>query len=234
MIEAVEETEERNHRASKPEPVVVTELPVIFINLWSYSLCTREQWGQHSQVTALIASKQFIKKDCARLCVLYKGYDLRLSVFCSRRTELLSVADRWHYLSDGVDIYILSHIQVHFFSHWVYVMWCHKNLWITVLRTECRAMQWCAVLCSDVQCCAVLSLGHSGNLANKLLLRKFELILQNSILEVLPRRSANLRPTFNLLLSYILLSYFFPLFSLSFVFFILFIYYFHCLFISML
>jgi hypothetical protein len=33
MIEAVEETEERNHRASKPEPAVVTELPVIFINL---------------------------------------------------------------------------------------------------------------------------------------------------------------------------------------------------------
>ena len=94
MIEAVEETVKRNHRASKPEPVVVTELRVIFINLWSYSLYTREHRGQHCKNTAVITSKESIKKDYARLRIYRLGFNTdcvfySLTVSCWRLTLVI-------------------------------------------------------------------------------------------------------------------------------------------------
>ena len=167
MIEAVEETEERNHRASKPEPVVVTELPVIFINLWSYGLFTREYWGQHCQVTAMITSKHFSNK---RLCTLYIYIYIYICVcvcvcvcslrfktdcvFCSQST--VTVTWWWLTLLIRRCRYIRTCTykrQLHSVSHWVCVMWSHKNLWITVRRTECSAIQ-----------CSVCR--HSGSVAN--------------------------------------------------------------------
>ena len=94
---------------------------------------------------------------CVCVCVCVCVCRLRFNtdcVFYLQSTELLSAGDGWHYWSYGVDIDELPYKrQVHFVSHWVCIVWSHKNVRIRVLRIECSAMH-----------CSVCR--HSGNLAN--------------------------------------------------------------------